>query len=141
MGELLTGRGRVTVSRLTWAWPDKACVMAYTSTGHFGDTAIVGTMPVPGFEDSEPSLWGAAMAHLPTNAGFQTIARWLVCTATAPRLVPSPAALDLRDVQWEFKPMKSFELDAPYSGHERGQLGQLRLLNDVLNEKARSLLG
>jgi hypothetical protein len=96
-------------------------------------------MPAPGREADDPSLWAAAVAHSPGSAGFQTVARWLVCTATAPRLVPTSTTLDLRDVEWTFEPLKSFELDAPYAGHERGRFGRLTLLDEVPDEKARAL--
>jgi hypothetical protein len=144
--DLLSGTGRVNVAPFTYEWedgqPGSRCVLAYTSTGRFGDSAIVATVPVPDREDSDPSLWAVAVAHHDQriDPSPEKLARWLVQVGWGIRVMPHKHGLDLRDAAWSLRPVKAHELDTTAYGHSRLYLGHLVFDDEALADQARALL-
>ncbi|WP_258563102.1 hypothetical protein [Streptomyces phytophilus] len=99
MGGEQTGHGRVTVFPLTHHWPDRRCLLAYTTTGDFGTTAIVGALPVPELE--HPDLLAVAADHHPqglygSRGGHEVAcAGWVICTGWSARIGGSGPRLDI----------------------------------------------
>nr|WP_202447249.1 hypothetical protein [Streptomyces sp. SID5468] len=139
----LTGTGRVTVTRLTYQWPDRRCVLAYTTTGTLGETAVVATVPVPGRPGTDPDLWAVATAHLdpgPFGPSIQSAARWLLTTALGARLTTSPHSFDAHAATWHADIVASFDLTEPHAGHLHGHVGRLSFADQSLNERAWGLV-
>lgn len=126
----LTGRGRVTICRLTHHWPDRYCLVAYTTTGDFGDTAIVGVVPVPELE--HPRLLSVAAKHRPASvygsAGGHdhACACWVINAGWGARVVPT-AAMDVKEVGWSLRLDRSVQLEKTMYGHDRLHTGALTL--------------
>ncbi|MEU6486323.1 hypothetical protein [Streptomyces sp. NPDC046887] len=133
----MTGTGRVTVLPLLHLWPDRYCVLAYTGTGAFGDTAVVGCAPVPGVP--EVSLLDVAARHEPQRlygspAGRPEFAAacWLICTGWSGRGTPQPRSLDLRAAAWALDTERTIELGQTMYGHDRLCLGRFTLVDEAL---------
>lgn len=125
------GIGRVTVFELTHTWPDSRCVVAYTTTGHFGDTAILGVIPVPGNGFEPGDLFAVAGRHEPSRlyGGSPEHARgtWLACTGYSARLVRKPSSLDLRDTAWSLDVDQKVTLDRPMFGNTVVMAGRMTI--------------
>ncbi|GAA1168525.1 hypothetical protein GCM10009654_27130 [Streptomyces hebeiensis] len=134
----------MTILPLLHTWPDRYAVLAYTTTGRFGDTAIVGYVPHPAVPD--PALMATAARHQPSRlygsaggGGFAD-ACWLICVGWSARTVPKPGNLELDDAAWSLEPDGSTELVRTMYGHDRLCVGrftledpqQLRRAADVL---------
>lgn len=137
MARTMTGAGRVTVLPLLHRWPDGYCVLAYTSTGSFGDTAVVAYVPVPGVPDI--SLMDVAARHepqrlygsMPGNPDHAA-ACWLICTGWSGRGTPQPRSLDLRGAEWTLEVDRSVEVGKNMYGHDRLVTGRLALADEAL---------
>lgn len=145
MAREIRDTGRVSVFRLLHMWnPRRVGIVAYTSTGNFGDTAVVGYIPFP--QISDLSLMDVAARHEPQRlyggAGGPEFAQacWLICTGTGSRLVPERETLDLHDVPWVLEIDASVELDKPMYGHTGLKAGRFRFEDPELMQQARSLL-
>ncbi|MER7814097.1 hypothetical protein [Streptomyces sp. NPDC096153] len=144
MATTVTGTGRVTVLPLLHMWPDRWCVLAYTSTGELGDTAVVGYVPVPGIPDV--SLMDVAARHEPqrlygSNAEGFADACWLICTGWSGRGMPKPGTLELRSAAWSLKPDRSLDLAKTMYGYDRLHVGQFALDDEELMRQAQNVLG
>ncbi|MGI5404197.1 hypothetical protein ACQEVG_33045 [Streptomyces sp. CA-135486] len=120
--------------------------MAYTSTGEFGNTAVVGYVPF--FEIPDVSLMDMANRHHPQRLwsggagapqGFPE-ACWLICTATGGRLTRRPGTLDLHDAAWTLEVDSTVDLGRTMYAHERLVAGRLRFQDPELMERAKGIL-
>ncbi|GAA1500267.1 hypothetical protein [Streptomyces synnematoformans] len=144
MGSEQTGTGRVTVFPLTHHWPDRRCLLAYTTTGHFGTTAIVGILPVPELE--HPDLLAVAAAHHaqglygsrggPDNA----CASWVICTGWSARIGGSGPRLDIKNTDWHLRLNRRIELANQTYGHDLLHTGTLTLNDSELMKSALTLV-
>ncbi|MHC3391280.1 hypothetical protein ACLQ2E_17770 [Streptomyces lavendulocolor] len=145
MARTMTGTGRVTVLPLLHRWPDTYCVLAYTTTGHFGDTAIIGYVPVPGLPDV--SLMDVATRHEPQRlygspAGRPDFAAacWLICTGWSGRGTPHRGTLDVRDAAWKLEADRAVELGQNMYGKDRVHIGRFTLDDEALMGQAVKVL-
>lgn len=118
MARMMTGVGRVTVFRLLHTWPDTFGAVAYT-TSDFGQTALIGYLPVP--EVPDVRLMDVAASHAPQATD------WALCTGWSSRVVPKPGTLDLRDAPWALEVDGSTEPAKPIYGHTKLHVGRLSL--------------
>ncbi|MEU6487780.1 hypothetical protein [Streptomyces sp. NPDC046887] len=146
MARTVTGESRVTVLPLLHTWPDRYLVLAYASTGAFGDTAAVGWIPTAD-DEAGPALMDIAIRHEPQRlygspAGRPEFAAacWLICTGWSGRGTPQPRTLDLRSVRWELRVDRTVELGQTMYGHDRLHVGRLTLLDEALMAKAAQVL-
>ncbi|MFJ3162123.1 hypothetical protein [Streptomyces kanasensis] len=144
MEPTVTGTGRVTVVALLHTWPDRYCLLAYAGTGRFGDTAVVGEVPVPG--RPEVDLVDVAARHEPQRlygsqggSGFAQ-ACWLICVGWSARGTPGPGAADLRGVDWTLRRRRTVELGRVMYGHSRLHVGRLHLPDGEAARRARAAL-
>lgn len=142
MAKDMTGTGRVTVFSMLHDWPTSAfCVLAYTTAGHFGDTAVLGVIPIEGNEAEPGDLFAMAGRHQPTslygNPPEHARAAWLACTGFSARLNPKPGDLDLVDAAWSLDMTQQETMAKPMYGHERVAAGRLTLTDPHLVEQAR----
>ena len=140
MAKNMMGVGRVTVLPLLHMWPDRYMVIAYTTTGGFGDTAVIGYVPVPGVP--ETALMDVAARHQPTRlygstggTGFAE-ACWLICVGWSGRSIPKPGTLELHDAAWSLDLDGSVELSKTMYGHDRLHVGRLTLADTQLAHQA-----
>ncbi|MFI6700631.1 hypothetical protein ACIBJC_16950 [Streptomyces sp. NPDC050509] len=130
----------MTVLPLLHTWPDRYAVLAYTTTGHVGDTAVVGHLPTPGA--SRLGLMETAARHQPTRLygssggpGFAE-ACWLICVGWSGRSVPKPGSLELRCADWSLEVEDSRELGRNMYGHDRLHVGRFSLIDPQLARQA-----
>ncbi|MEV6589355.1 hypothetical protein [Streptomyces acidicola] len=139
----MTGKGRVTVFSMLHDWPGRFCVLAYTTAGEFGDTAVLGVIPIEGNEFEPGDLFAMAGRHQPTSLYGQppehARAAWLACTGFSARLTPKPDTLDFDDAAWTLEMTQQATLAKPMYGHEHVAAGRLRLEGSALAEKARDV--
>jgi hypothetical protein len=136
-----TGHGRVTVLPLLHMWPDRYVVVAYATAGDFGQTAVIGCVPV---RDDVPdtTLMNIAARHQPTrvygSAGGSEFAEacWLICTGWSGRSVPKPGALELPAAAWSLEVDGTTELKQPMYGHDRLHVGRFTLADPHLMSQA-----
>ncbi|MFF3753524.1 hypothetical protein ACFYYH_24135 [Streptomyces sp. NPDC002018] len=144
MARIVAGEGRVTVLRLLQRWPDRYAVLAYTTTGAYGTTAVVGYVPVPGVPD--PSLLDVAARHRPAlmygSTGTEGFAEacWLISVGWSARTVPKPGTLELRHAAWTLEADGTVELGGSMYGHDRLHFGRFSLTDPELMNRARALL-
>jgi hypothetical protein len=144
MGSEQTGTGRVTVFPLTHHWPDRRCLVAYTTTGHFGTTAVVGVLPVPELE--HPDLLEVAADHHPqglygARGGHEiACAGWVICTGWSARIGGSGPRLDLTDAGWRLRSDRRVELATPMYGHDVLHTGTFALDDGELTKQALRLV-
>ncbi|WP_399091916.1 hypothetical protein ACGH2B_20975 [Streptomyces sp. BBFR2] len=119
MAKTIGGTGRVSVFPLLHNWPDTFGVTAYATTGHFGDTAVVGHLPLPGTPDAYLMDLAARHAAQPTE--------WVLCLGWSSRVVPKPGGLDLRDATWTLTVDGTSEPAKPVYGHSKLLVGRLTL--------------
>jgi hypothetical protein len=136
----LTGAGRVTVYRLTHRWPDRRCLVAYTTTGAFGATAVVGVLPVPELE--HPQLLAvAAEHHAPGLYGSgggldHACACWVICTGWSARIGGSGRRFDLPHAGWSLRLDRCVELTKTMYGHDALHTGTLAVDDGELMKQA-----
>ncbi|MFJ2555267.1 MULTISPECIES: hypothetical protein [unclassified Streptomyces] len=143
MARTMTGTGRVTVLALLHTWPDRYAVLAYTTTGHVGDTAVIGHVPTPAAPDL--SLMGTAARHQPARvygsgggAGFAE-ACWLICVGWSGRSLPKPGGLELYGAAWALELSATTELGRNMYGHDRLHVGRFSFGDDLLARRARGV--
>ncbi|MET9516370.1 hypothetical protein [Streptomyces sp. NPDC002994] len=124
MAKTVTGVGRVTVFPLLHRWPDTHGVVAYTTTGHFGDTAIVGYIPIA--EVPDVHLMEVAARHA-VGQSRRAHTEWVLCTGWSSRVVPKPRTLHLPDAAWSLEVEESSELEATMYGHRFLRAGRFTL--------------
>ncbi|WP_329078119.1 hypothetical protein [Streptomyces niveus] len=131
MSETVSGVGRVTVLPLLHTWPDRYGVLGYTTSGAFGDTAIVGHLPTADLPDIR--LMDVAARHQPARlygsargSGFAE-ACWLLCVGWSGRLVRKPGTLEFADVAWSLEVERTTELFKTMYGHDRVHVGRFVL--------------
>ncbi|MFB7115118.1 hypothetical protein [Streptomyces sp. NPDC056291] len=142
----ITGRGRVTVWPLLHDWPTSArCILTYTTTGHFGDTAVLGVVPVADNEGEPGDLFAMAGRHGPEHLyGSLTPdgqrAAWLACTGFSARLMGAPKGFEIT-AEWSLDMARTVTLPkgAMY-GHLKVTAGRMRLVDDELHARAVALL-
>ncbi|WP_374986257.1 hypothetical protein [Streptomyces fradiae] len=135
MAREMTGTGRVTLFPLLHVWPDVYGVGAYTTTGRFGATAIVGYIPIPEVPDMR--FFDIAARHLPGSANDTALADWVLCTAWSARSVPKPGTLDLHAADWVFEWEARHDRDGVSKyGHSDLYIGRLQLADEVLMKQA-----
>lgn len=144
MPRTVTGGGRVTVLPLLHTWPDLYGVLAYTTSGAFGDTAIVGYVPIVDVADLP--LMDIATRHQATRvygssggAGFAE-ACWLMCVGWSGRSIPKPDTLELPDAAWSLEVDGTTELFKTMYGHDRLSVGRITLDDPELMARARDVL-
>ncbi|WP_405794561.1 hypothetical protein [Streptomyces sp. NBC_01506] len=143
MAQPMTGTGRVTVLPLLHTWPDRYGILAYTTLGAFGQTAVVGYVPVDGVPDLP--LMDIAARHHPRkvygSAGGPGFAEacWLLCTGWSGRVIRKPGSLELNDVHWSLERDSTTDLFKTTYGHDRLHTGRLTLTNTELMTQARDL--
>ncbi|WP_407560038.1 hypothetical protein [Streptomyces sp. 184] len=144
MGSVQTGTGRVTVFPLTHHWPDRRCLLAYTTTGNFGTTAVVGVLPVPELE--HPDLLTVAADHHPQGLyGSRTghhnaCAAWVICTGWSARIGGSGPRLDIKHTTWSLRPDRHITLPKQMYGHDALHTGTLTLDDGELMKQALQLV-
>ncbi|MER5883057.1 hypothetical protein ABT160_04440 [Streptomyces sp. NPDC001941] len=129
MAQDIFGTGRVTVFSLIHTWPDLRAAVAYATTGHFGDTAVLGVIPVPNNVHEPGDLFAIAGKHEPTKLYGQphnhATAAWLACTGFSSRLTPKPNTIDLDNVSWRLDMVTKRTMDKNLYGHEHVAAGRL----------------
>ncbi|MEU9747509.1 hypothetical protein [Streptomyces niveus] len=140
----MTGSGRVTVLPLLHTWPDRYGVLTYATSGEFGDTAIVGYVPIVDIPDMP--LMDIATRHQPTRvygsaggAGYAE-ACWLTCVGWSGRLIRKPGTLELVDAAWSLEVDGTTNLYKSAYGHDRLHVGRFTLTDPELIAKARAVL-
>lgn len=113
--------GRVSVFPLLHMWPDAFGVAAYATTGRFGDTAVVGYLPLPEVPDTYLMDVAARHAAQPTE--------WVLCLGWSSRVVPKPGGLDLREATWSLDVDGISEPAKPVYGHSKLVVGRLSLVD------------
>lgn len=140
----LVGEGRVTVVRLLQRWPGRYGVVAYTTSGVYGETALVGYVSVPGVPDL--SLMDVAARHQPvlmygsTGAEGFAEACWLISVGWSARTVPKPGTLELPHAAWAMEVERTVELGGVMYGHTRLHVGRFTLTDPADQAAARALL-
>ncbi|GAA0405974.1 hypothetical protein [Streptomyces luteireticuli] len=142
MAKMIQGVGRVAVFAWLHTWPDGWAVGAYTTTGDFGDTAIVSYIPRPDVADVP--LMDVAARHEPSKTYGSAGARhaeacWLICTGWSALVVPKPGTL-IREAQWELELDGTTELKQTMYGHDRLHVGRLALTDPDLHAQAQKVL-
>lgn len=117
----MSDTGRVSIFPLLHMWPDTFGVAAYATTGHFGDTAVVGYLPLPEVPDVHLMDVAARHAAQPTE--------WALCLGWSSRVVPKPGSLDLRDATWSLDVDGTSEPAKPVYGHSKLVVGRLTLVD------------
>ncbi|WP_405820153.1 hypothetical protein OG705_11695 [Streptomyces sp. NBC_00838] len=144
MARTVTGAGKVTVLPLLHTWPDQYGVLTYATSGAFGDTAIVGYIPIVDIPDMP--LMDIAARHQPTrvysSAGGSGFAEacWLMCVGWSGRLIRKPGTLELSDAAWSLEVDATTELFKTMYGHDRLHVGRMTLNDPELTAKAREVL-
>ncbi|MGW0604990.1 hypothetical protein [Streptomyces sp. NPDC002640] len=146
MAKTVNGAGRVTIFRLLHTWqPQRAAVVAYTSTGEYGTTGVVAGIPFP--EVPDISLWDVAARHHPAGLGDwrspvsgHSEACWILCTGTGARLTRYPATLDVPSTRWRLDVERTHDLGRAMYGHTAVVTGRLVLDQQAVMEQARTLL-
>jgi hypothetical protein len=143
MPKEMTDKGRVTVFSMVSDWPRHFCVLAYATTGHFGDTAVLGVIPIEGNEFEPGDLFAMAGRHQPGSLygspPEHARAAWLACTGFSARLVPKPSTLDFPDAAWSLDMTQRATMAKPMYGHEHVAAGRFTLEDPELLEQARSV--
>ncbi|MFJ1650124.1 hypothetical protein ACIOC2_01650 [Streptomyces sp. NPDC088337] len=143
MAKATSGRGRVTVFSMLHDWPGHYCVLAYTTAGHFGDTAVLGVIPISGNTFEPGDLFAMAGRHQPTSLYGQppehARAAWLACTGFSARLTPKPDTVDFADAAWSLDMTQQVTMAKPMYGHEHVAAGRLQLEDPELMEQARAV--
>nr|WP_202450484.1 hypothetical protein [Streptomyces sp. SID4917] len=140
----MRGESRVTVLPLLHTWPDRYDVIAYATTGDFGQTAVIGRLPVPQLPDV--ALMDIAARHQPTrvygSSGGSAFAEacWLICVGWSGRSVPKPRTLEFHAASWSLELDRTTELKQPMYGHDRLHVGRFTLDDPALMEQAENLL-
>ncbi|MEU9747141.1 hypothetical protein [Streptomyces niveus] len=144
MTRIVTGSGRVTVLPLLHTWPDRYGLLAYTTSGAFGDTAIVAHVPtvdIPGMP-----LMDIAARHQPTrlygSAGGTGFAEacWLMCVGWSGRLIRKPGTLELADAAWSLEVDATTKLFKTMYGHDQLHVGRITLADPELMARARTVV-
>ncbi len=144
MAKSITGVGRVTVFPLLHRWPDTWGVVAYTTAGHFGDTAIVGYIPIADVPDVH--LLEVAARHA-VGQSRRAHTEWVLCTGWSSRVVPKPRTLHLPETPWSLEVEETSELEATMYGHRHLRVGRFTLTtadhalpDEALMSQARDVL-
>ena len=141
MAKGLSGHGRVTVFSMLHDWPGHFCVLAYTTAGHFGDTAVLGVIPIDGNTFEPGDLFAMAGRHQPTSLYGQppehARAAWLACTGFSARLTPKPDTLNFDTAAWSLSVTQQVSMVKPMYGHEHVAAGRFQLEDPELMERAR----
>lgn len=142
MAKAESGRGRVTVFSMLHDWPSHYCVLAYATTGHFGDTAVLGVIPIEGNEFEPGDLFAMAGRHQPTSLYGQppehARAAWLACTGFSARLTPKPDTLTFDDAVWSLDIAQKATMAKPMYGHEHVAAGRFHFEDPELQAQARA---
>ncbi|MFG2170439.1 hypothetical protein ACGFMO_03475 [Streptomyces niveus] len=144
MTRIVTGSGRVTVLPLLHTWPDRYGVLTYTTSGAFGDTAIVAYVPIVDIPDMP--LMDIATRHQPTrlygSAGGTGFAEacWLMCVGWSGRLIRKPGTLELADAAWSLEVDGTTKLFKTVYGHDQLHVGRITLADPELMARARTVL-
>jgi hypothetical protein len=142
----IKGHGRITVVPFLHDWQTSArCVLAYTTTGHFGSTAVLGVVPVEGNVAEPGDLFAMAGRHDPGRLyGGMTPdeqrAAWLACTGFSERLMGAPKGFDIT-AEWSLDMARTVTLSkgAMY-GHSKVAAGRMRIIDEELHARAVALL-
>lgn len=142
MARVLTGTGRITVFPLLHVWPGECCVLAYTTTGNFADTAVIGYVPVPGI--GNVSLWNIAARHLTPGESKADMANaqadWLVGLGRSSRSVPKLGSLEFLNTEWSLEVDRVAKPKQAKHGHDGVQTGRFALEDPALMDQVRSLM-
>ncbi|WP_381797325.1 hypothetical protein [Streptomyces niveus] len=144
MTEPVTGTGRVTVLPLLHTWPDQYGILTYTTVGAFGETAVIGYIPIASIPDMP--LLDIAARHQPTrvygSAGGPRFADacWLMCVGWSGRVVSKPGTLELDDAEWSLERDSTTDLFKTVYGHDRLLTGRVTLTDPERMAQARALL-
>ncbi|MFE4828846.1 hypothetical protein [Streptomyces sp. NPDC056672] len=144
MARTLSGRSRVTVLPLLHTWPDQYDVIAYATTGDFGQTAVIGRLSVPQLPDV--ALMDIAARHQPTrvygSSGGSAFAEacWLICVGWSGRSVPKPRTREFHAASWSVELDRTTELKQPMYGHDRLHVGGFTLDDPRLMDQALAVL-
>ena len=137
MAKMMSGTGRLTVFPLLHMWPDDFGVVAYTTTGRFGDTAVLGYVPVPEVPDVRLMDVAARLSPQPTE--------WAMCTGWSARVVPKPGTVEFHDTPWSMEVDGTSEPAKPVYGLQKLHVGRMHLdVSDLLTrvrEVLRSRVG
>jgi hypothetical protein len=144
MAKDLSGTGRVTIFSMLHDWPTGAwCVLAYTTSGHFGDTAVLGVIPIEGNEGEPGDLFAMAGRHKPESLYGQppehARAAWLACTGFSARLNHKPDTLDFADAAWSLDMTQQVTMAKPMYGHEHVVAGRITLADPERMAQARAV--
>lgn len=142
----IKGTGRITVVPVLHDWQTSArCVLAYTTTGHFGSTAVLGVVPVEGNEAEPGDLFAMAGRHDPGRlyGGMppeEQRAAWLACTGWSARLMGAPKGFEVT-TEWSLDMGRTVTLtkQAVY-GHSMVTAGRMRIVDEELHARAVALL-
>ena len=144
MGKEIKDQSRVTVFKLIHMWrPRQVAVAAYASTGHYGDTAVVGYIPIVDVADvswMDVAARHGSVKEWRSPVPGHTQACWILCTATSGRIVPKRGTLDLLQAAWSLEPQTTVSMAEPMYGHRRLVVGRFNFEDEALMAQARSLL-
>ncbi|MBT2412706.1 hypothetical protein J7I94_19430 [Streptomyces sp. ISL-12] len=142
----IEGRGRVAVWPLLHDWQTSArCVLAYTTTGHFGDTAVMGVIPVEGNEAEPGDLFAMAGRHDPGRlytamTPDEQRACWLACSGFSARLLGAPKGFEVT-TEWKLDMARTVTLSrGTMYGHGRVTAGRMRIVDNEIHARAVALL-
>ncbi|MGW1277999.1 hypothetical protein ACWD4V_13745 [Streptomyces tsukubensis] len=139
----MTGRGRVVVFSVLHDWPDHHCIVAYATTGHFGDTAVLGVIPIEGNVFEPGDLFAMAGRHQPTSLYGQppehARAAWLACLGWSARLAQKPNAISLDDVEWSLDMTQKVTMVKNVYGHDHVAAGRMTFADPEVAARARSV--
>ncbi|MEU6704694.1 hypothetical protein [Streptomyces wuyuanensis] len=148
MGKELNGRGRVTIFPVLHNFEEKRyCVMSYTTLGDFGDTAVLGVIPIEGNIFEPGDLFALAGRHSPDRLGEwrgmppeNSRGAWLACLGFSARLCPKPGTID-QVTSWSLDMAQSttFEKGALY-GHDTVVAGRMTFDDSELEKAAREIV-
>ncbi|RLU80664.1 hypothetical protein CTZ27_34775 [Streptomyces griseocarneus] len=127
----------MTIFPLLNYWPDTYGVVAYATTGRFGDTAVGGYLPIPDVPD----------VYLLDVAGRNAVGAsstkdmdWVLCTIWSSRATPKPGSLDLPEAAWTLRVDASRSRPESLYGHTSLHVGRFTLDDPGLMERASGVL-
>ncbi|MFE6025519.1 hypothetical protein [Streptomyces niveus] len=129
---------------LLHTWPDRYGILTYTTMGAFGDTAVIGYIPIVSIPDMP--LMDIATRHQPTrvygSAGGPGYAEacWLICVGWSGRLIRKPGTFELEHADWTLERDSTKNLFKSAYGHDRLHVGRFTLTDPDLMAQARAAL-
>ncbi|MGW5673922.1 hypothetical protein ACWEV4_02320 [Streptomyces sp. NPDC003860] len=143
MAREMTGKGRVIVFSVLHDWPDNHCVVAYATAGNFGDTAVLGVIPIEGNVFEPGDLFAMAGRHQPSSLYGQppehARAAWLANLGFSARLVKKPNSITFEDAEWSLDMTQQVTMAKNLYGHDHVIAGRMTFTDPQITEQARTV--